>query len=208
MRLARHEMLTIVAMGSSSTEGIGASGPEMTYPNQLVAALRQRLPTQPVTIINKGVGGETAPEMVARFDRDIFAEHPDLVIWQLGTNTVLQGAAIAPTRAVVKAALKRLHEADIDVVLMDLQYTPMVLSHPEYHEMEQTLSLLSKEESVAIFRRFALMRHWVHTEQLDFATMLAPDGLHLNDVGYRCVGGLLAEAVVDTALPSLMLSGR
>ena len=60
MRLAQHEPLTVVALGSSSTEGIGASTPERTYPSQFALALHERLPAQQVRVVNKGIGGETA----------------------------------------------------------------------------------------------------------------------------------------------------
>jgi acyl-CoA thioesterase-1 len=96
MRIARHEGLTVVAIGSSSTEGIGASTPAATYPSRVAAELARRLPRQSVTVLNKGVGGETAIEMLARFDRDVFAQNPDLVIWQAGTNSVLRDAARGP----------------------------------------------------------------------------------------------------------------
>ncbi|MBV8652160.1 MAG: SGNH/GDSL hydrolase family protein, partial [Alphaproteobacteria bacterium] len=72
LRIARHEKLTIVAIGSSSTEGVGASTPEATYPSRLAAELRQRLPDQTVSVINKGIGGEISSDEVARFDRDVF----------------------------------------------------------------------------------------------------------------------------------------
>jgi hypothetical protein len=91
---------------------------------------------------------------------------------------------------------------------MDLQYAPAVLGHAEYRDMERTLSLVAKENGVPLFRRFAVMRHWLQAGQLDFAAMLAPDGLHQNDLSYGCVGRLLADAVVDTALPSLLMSHR
>jgi acyl-CoA thioesterase-1 len=208
LRLARHEPLRIVAIGSSSTEGSGASAPDRTYPAQLAAEFRRRLPGQPVTIVNKGVGGETAIDMAARFERDVFAERPDLVIWQLGTNSVLRDAPIAPVREAVQNGIGRLKDAGIDVVLMDAQYAPAVLAHPLYRDMERALATIGKEEGVPVFRRFALMRHWIATEQLDFMTMLSPDGLHLNDLSYRCIGRLLGDAVVDAALPSLITSHR
>ncbi len=207
-RIARHEPLTIVALGSSSTEGVGASGPEATYPSRLAAELQQRLPEQSVTVLNKGIGGETSIDEVARFDRDVFAAQPDLVIWQVGTNSVLRDESVAEHREVVRRGIARLKDAGIDVVLMDAQYAPQFLAHTEYHDMEHSLSLLGKEEGVPVFRRFALMRHWVKTKQLDFAAMLAPDGLHLNDLGYECVGRILADSVVDAARATTLTSHR
>jgi acyl-CoA thioesterase-1 len=208
LRLARHENLTIVALGSSSTEGVGASVPEATYPSQLAAELQRRLPRQPITVLNKGVGGETSVDMMARFDRDVFAARPDLVIWQVGTNSVLRDADIAQHRDIVRRGIMRLKDAGIDVVIMDAQYAPEFLAHPGYREMERTLSSLGKEENVPVFRRFALMRHWVQAGQLDFTTMLSPDGLHQNDLSYACVGRQLADSLIDSVRSSLMTSRR
>jgi lysophospholipase L1-like esterase len=146
--------------------------------------------------------------MLARFDRDVFAEHPDLVIWQIGTNSVLHDAAIAPYRDAVQAGIARLKEAGIDLVIMDLQYAPAVLAHPLHREMVRSIAKLAKDDDVPLFRRFAVMQYWVRSQQLDFATMLAPDGLHLNDLGYSCVGRMLGELIVETAQTSTMTSHR
>lgn len=208
MRIARHEPLTILAIGSSSTAGTGASTPEATYPSQLAAEFHNRLPRQRVTVLNRGVGGETSIDMAARFDRDVFAANPDLVIWQVGTNSVLRDDAVAPYREAVRSGIARLKSAGIDTVIMDAQYAPAVLSHPRYHEMERALALLGKEEGVPVFRRFALMRHWVEAGQLDFAALLSPDSLHLNDLGYECVGRMIADSIIDAAQASVMTSHR
>ena len=43
-KIERGDKLTIVAVGSSSTSGTGASAPNLTYPARLEAELRQRFP--------------------------------------------------------------------------------------------------------------------------------------------------------------------
>src|SRR4051794_20570366 len=54
MALSQKHNLRIVAVGSSSTEGAGASGPTKTYPAQLDAILEQRFPGTKIEVINKG----------------------------------------------------------------------------------------------------------------------------------------------------------
>src|SRR5690348_7154479 len=61
--------LAIVAIGSSSTEGVGASDRAHTYPAVLDTELQHRWPKAALRVINKGVGGEMAPQMIERFDR-------------------------------------------------------------------------------------------------------------------------------------------
>ncbi|GMA73982.1 hypothetical protein GCM10025880_03990 [Methylorubrum aminovorans] len=70
--------LTIIAFGSSSTEGIGASHPAAAYPARLEAGLRRALPHLGgrVTVTNRGIGGEAVDEMLARLDRDVIAPGP------------------------------------------------------------------------------------------------------------------------------------
>ena len=70
------QALVIVAIGSSSTRGMGASDPAHTYPAQLAEELRARWPQRAVTVINNGVNGEMAPQMRARFESDVAALPP------------------------------------------------------------------------------------------------------------------------------------
>src|SRR5262249_29404994 len=88
-RLISGEPLQIVAMGSSSTAGAGASAPSASYPSRLEAELRTRFPHVPITVINRGVNGERSNEMLSRFEHDVIEEKPDLVLWQVGSNSVL-----------------------------------------------------------------------------------------------------------------------
>jgi acyl-CoA thioesterase I len=207
-RLARHEKLTVVTIGSSSTVGYGASSPDLNYPSQFAAELGRRLPAQPVEVRNRGVNGETSIDMVARFDRDVIAAAPDLVIWQVGTNAVLRDLDIDRYSQVVRGGIQRLKDAGFDVILMDMQFAPKVLAHPLYREMERSLALLGREQGIPVFRRFALMQYWVASGQLDFTTMLSPDGLHMNDLTYGCIGRALAEAVIERAVPPIVASRR
>jgi hypothetical protein len=92
--LASGERLTIVAIGSSSTAGAGASSQAASYPSRLAAELRQRFPNHDITVLNRGVNGEETDNMMARFAADVFAAHPQLVIWQVGTNSVLRDRSL------------------------------------------------------------------------------------------------------------------
>src|SRR5262245_3163427 len=85
------EPITIVAIGSSSTSGAGASSPAANYPSRLSVELRQHFPKVSFTVLNRGVGGEEVADMLRPFESAVLAEKPDLVVWQLGTNYVIRG---------------------------------------------------------------------------------------------------------------------
>src|SRR5260221_8884454 len=62
LRIGRREPLTIVAVGSSSTQGAGASTPDLSYPSRLAAELKSRFPALDIRVINRGKGGEDVAE--------------------------------------------------------------------------------------------------------------------------------------------------
>ena len=194
-RLAQHEGLTIVAIGSSSTEGIGASSPAASYPSRLEIELRRHYPEGNIRVLNRGIGGEDAPEELARLDRTVGADHPDLVIWQVGTNAVLRRDDLAADDHLIERGVALLKGSGIDVVLMDLQYAPGVLARPAYAEMETRIANIANGEHVGLFRRFALMERWNETHQLGDAAMIGTDGLHMTDASYACLATDLADAL-------------
>lgn len=187
--------LSIVAIGSSSTVGIGATGPEQTYPNQLQAALGARFSNVEIRVVNRGVSGQDAPEEVARLSSDVIALHPDLVIWQVGTNAVLRRDDLSTDGEALRIGISMLKGAGIDVVLMDLQYAPRVLGRSPFSMMEDLIADTADEYRVGLFRRFALMRYWQRTHSADAPAMIGPDGLHMTDAGYGCLANELAAAL-------------
>ncbi len=206
-RLSAGLPLTIVALGSSSTEGFGASAPDHAYPHRLGALLRARFPGVPLRILNRGVGGEVATEMLARLDRDVLAEKPDLVIWQLGTNSVLQGRDPVGDAETARRGIERIRSAGADVMLMDLQYAPAVLLHPRYRDMLHVLAAVADSEDVALIRRFGMMRHWAEDGAMSLRVMLARDRLHMSDASYDCLARQVARSIAAAVEePSLALA--
>jgi acyl-CoA thioesterase I len=198
-RLAGGEPLTIVAIGSSSTAGAGASSPAASYPSRLAVELRRRLPGRDIIVLNRGVNGEETPDMMARFATAVIAEHPQLVLWQLGTNSVLRDYPLKPHSTLLHEGIEELKATGADVVLIDPQYSPKVLAKLETPGMLDQIALLAKEENVDLFRRFAVMRDWYANQHLPFEVFLSPDRLHMNDWSYACLAKLLAAGIAEAA---------
>jgi lysophospholipase L1-like esterase len=198
-RVAGGQSVTIVAIGSSSTAGAGASSPAAAYPSRLAVELKALFPRTQIKVVNRGVNGETATEMLARFDRDVFAEKPDLVLWQVGSNSVLRDMPLADSSARLRAGLKRLQSSGADVVLMNPQYAPKVISKREAEGMVDLIDAAARETHVDLFQRYAVMRYWRLTEGLPFGTFVSPDELHMNDWSYGCIAKLLAIAIHEAA---------
>jgi len=194
-RIARKLPLKIVAIGSSSTAGSGASSSDKTYPARLEAELKERLPGLPITVLNKGIGGEEASQMVARFDADVLEEAPDLVLWQVGSNSVLRDH---PTPGeIIQQGVEKLKASGTEVILVNPQYAPKILAKPDADRAIDVITATARDAEVGLFDRWVIMRHWVDHEKMSFDQFLSPDGLHLNDWSYGCIAKLLAVAILD-----------
>lgn len=190
--------LTILAMGSSSIEGVGASRPELSFVPLLEAGLERRLPGVEVTVINKGVGGETAKETADRLAREIEAARPDLVIWQLGTNDVLRGRPMDDVFADFRRGETVLDRAGVDVLLVDPQRLPEDTANPAFRgrnpalgETARLIELEGGRVGYAVLHRFAAMADWAGLDRGG----VGPDDLHLNDPGYACWAEVAAEGL-------------
>jgi len=195
LRIGQGRPLTIVAMGSSSTLGVGASAPSMSYPSRLEGELRDRFPDVEIRVLNRGVGGQDVGEELNRLDRDVVAEHPDLAIWQVGTNAILRRDDLTADEQLIRRGVSLMKEDGIDVVLMDLQHARRVLARPAWGQMERVIGEIAHSNHVGLFRRFEIMREWDRTQQLAPSAIIGPDGLHMTDASYGCLASQLAEAL-------------
>jgi acyl-CoA thioesterase I len=191
--------LVIVAIGSSSTEGVGASDPAHAYPAVLADELRRRWPHLSVTVINKGIGGELVSAVLGRFERDVLAYQPHLVIWQTGSHAALGTGDVEGYVAAIQEGIRRLKAARLDIVLMDPQFAPRVLARPLHARVVDAIGAAADNMKVATFRRFAVMQHWISSGQYRMDEVVSRDGLHLNDVSYGCIARLLADSLAIAA---------
>lgn len=203
-RIAAHEPVTIVAIGSSSTAGAGASSPDHSYPNRLGVELRTLFPGQAFNVINKGVNGEEVADMLRRFDDAIVANKPDLVLWQLGTNSLLRDHEMTDRGASIRQGLTKIRAIGADVVLVDPQYAPKVVAKPHAVKMVNFMSGFAKEENIPVFRRFHVMKRWADVDRLPFSAFITPDDLHMNDWGYGCMAKGLSLAIADAVKRPVM----
>lgn len=158
--------------------------------------------------INRGIGGQTTPQMLIRFRQDVIDLSPKVVVILAGTNDIAGNTGPMTVDEIEAnyaslAELARVHS--IRVVFSSV--TPI----HNYAPQRQTMFLQRSPEKILELNR------WLHTycEQnklvyLDYYSAmvdgrgmmkenLADDGLHPNDAGYRVMAPL-AEAAIAKAL--------
>jgi acyl-CoA thioesterase-1 len=195
----------IVALGSSSTQGVMASDSAHTYPAVLQSALNKAVPGAHFAVINRGAGGQDAPEELTRLDTDVIALRPQLVIWQVGANGAMRQADPSEFHRMVGEGVNRLLKAGIDVILMDNQRSPKVLAAVEHIVLEDSLEHVARETGVNLFSRSHLMDAW-SDEGSKPGLFIASDGLHHNDLGYLCVSQALARQIAAAVGAPLAIS--
>jgi len=195
--LASGAPVLIVAFGSSSTQGHGSTSPDFTYPNRLAAQLRRQYPTADITVVNRGKGGEDAPEMMKRLQTEVIDMKPDLVIWQVGTNAVLRNLDPAETIKLVEEGVGKIQTTGADLVLVDPQYSPAVNARAESAgKMINLLGKVAELRHVGIFPRFEVMRDWHEKQAIPIDNFVIADGLHMSDWGYACFAQLLGDDII------------
>src|SRR3954452_18262435 len=199
--LKRRRKIKIVAIGSSSTAGEGDLIP---YPLRLEVLLRGAFHHRMIDVLNRGIGGQEAPSELSRFEPDVFAEAPSLVIWQVGTNAVFRNKEFSfdDVALAIAKGLDWLAGLPADVVLMDLQYTTAVVGTGELlglsKDMVARISAAAEDAGVNVFRRFALMQNWVEKDGIPLPDLVREgdtDPLHMSEWATNCVTTALFQAI-------------
>jgi hypothetical protein len=217
--LKQQRKVKVVAVGSSSTAGADGVLP---YPPRLEMLLRQgNIPRAEspriegfygriIDVLNRGIGGQEAPEELSRFESDVLGEAPALVIWQVGTNAVYRDYNPDEVRAAIEVGLDLLSTLPADVVVMDSQYTRAVVDEPgkleQSEQMTAIISTAANKKGVNLFSRFALMRRWVKDDKILLPELDDGGKLHTSEWATDCVTQTLFDVIkqaVDAAKPAV-----
>jgi acyl-CoA thioesterase I len=191
----------ILAIGSSSTEGIGASSPANAYPARLEEEL-EKLTGADFDVKNAGVGGELAAKTLERLKKALKSGWARLVIWQVGTNDALVGVNEALFRATLSAGVAAVRAAGVPLVLVDPQFTLKTPDPARYERFVKIVDDIGAADHVPVLSRYAMMKRFAVKSAASIG-LLSRDGLHMNDLGYRCLAHALAEGIEGAAAAKL-----
>jgi len=187
--------LNVLVVGSRSSTILSSEA--SAYPAKLQAALKERLPSIPVTLSVELQTGKTAEDVAAGLVKLVEAKRPTLVIWQTGTVDAMRSVDPDDFRGAVDEGVVALQNAGADVVMVNLQYSPRtetMISAPPYLD---NMRVVAQQHDVPLFDRFAIMRHWNEAGDFDLFS-----NVHGNDMAKRvhaCLGRALSKFVLDAA---------
>jgi hypothetical protein len=187
--------LDVLVVGSRSST---INRPDGTaYPGRLQAALRDKLPTVLVNVSVELQIRKTAGEVAGGLVKLVEAKKPTLVIWQTGTVDAMRSIDPDDFRAAVGDGIAALQNAGVDVVLMNLQYSPRTETMISASPYLDSMRVVAQQHEVPLFDRFAIMRHW--QDQGDFDLFSTSHGLDLARRVHDCLGRALSQFVIEAA---------
>jgi len=167
--------------------------------------LEQYFPGEPY--VNRGIGGQTTPQMTVRFRQDVIDLHPRVVVILAGTNDIAGNTG--PMRnADIEADLASMAELakthGVRVILSSLlpvhNYTPKAQDFFMQRPMARILELNQWLKEYCSINQIVFLDYYpaLVDEKGLLKRDLSEDGLHPNDAGYKIMAAL-AEAAIEKA---------
>jgi acyl-CoA thioesterase I len=157
--------------------------------------------------INRGVDGQTTPEMLVRFRQDVIDLHPKVLVVLAGTNDI--AGVTGPTRNedieanyASMAELARAH--GVRVV-----FAPVLPVHNYTHDAEESFALRPRDRILALnqwLKDYCAKNGFVYLDYFSAVVdergmlkrTLSDDGLHPTDAGYKIMAPLAEKAIQKT----------
>ena len=199
--VAEHHSLTIVVLGTTSSTLPGPAGEQAAYPARLQVALAGLLPGVAVKVVPDVKARQTAAEMMEQESQRIAEQKPALVIWQTGTVDAIKGVDPEEFRAILEQGVEMLQADGVDVVFMNMQYSPRTDSMISINAYAENMRWVALQHDVTLFDRFALMKHWTELGTFDLfdASKNTDTAERVHDCIGRLLAGLIAGAVKQPA---------
>jgi lysophospholipase L1-like esterase len=196
-RLKARQPVRILAIGSSTTAGVGSGG--SGFAHRLGPMIKSRWPDTAVEVVVSGVSGETASGAAGRMMAELAQYQPILVVWQLGTNDANFGVSAESFRATIASGLSSIRAAGADALLVDPQYSRWAERGTRTAEFAAIIAAEGARAGVPVVRRYQAMFQLAQSNRGAFDGLISFDGLHLTATGHDCMAQQVAGTIVRTA---------
>jgi hypothetical protein len=161
--------------------------------------LAQRFPKAKITVLNQGVARESAAQMVARFDKDVLAFKPDLVIWETATNDAVSATDVDAFRETLQVGVERLRSKVPEVMLMNPQFSRLSEFVVNFNRYTTILRGVADLNELPLFPRHEIMRYWSETGVFNYRVTEREQRRELAIQLYSCIGTAVADMIMRHA---------
>jgi hypothetical protein len=190
LALQRDKKITILAIGASSAAVLGGWRGETPLLEQI---LEKAIKGVDVEIINRGFSGELAEAAGQRLKIEVALNHPNIVLWQVGTNDAFAQVPVDEFEASVTTTVRWLKEHKVDVILVGLHYLKHLAKDQHYQAIRASLRRIIGAENVMRIGRYEAMEVLDRTMRQN--ARLEPTDFGLTEQGYNCMAQYVARAI-------------
>lgn len=188
--IAAKAKVAVVFMGDSITEGWKAIDPAYFGEGR----------------IDRGISGQTTPQMVLRFDQDVIALHPAVVHIMAGTNDIAGNTGpmtLAQTEANIRRMAELAHRHGIGVVIGSVLPARAFPWRKDVQPAAQIVQLNQWLRDYARRRGFVYADYYNAMAEPDggLPARLSADGVHPNAAGYAVMRPIAEAAIRDSYTP-------
>jgi len=179
----------VVLMGNSITEGWSKFSPEFF---------------EGKSYINRGISGQTTPQMLVRFRADVIDLQPSVVVILAGTNDIAGNTGVATLEMILNNLISMVELAKANKIKVILSSVLPAFDYPwkpglEPAEKIENLNKMIKEYALAHKIIYLDYYSSMVDSQKGLQSQYTYDGVHPNKAGYQHMEPLL-EAAIKKAL--------
>jgi acyl-CoA thioesterase I len=189
--LQQRKKIKILAIGAASAAVLGTA--RGSTPPLLERILERTVKGLDVEIINRGVSGELAEAAGERLKIEVALNHPDIVLWQVGTNDAFAHVPVENFQLSVSNAVRWLKAHNIDVILVGLHYLKHLAKDEHYQAIRASLRKIASAENVLRIGRYEAMEVLARTVQVNGQP--EPQDFGLSETGYNCMAQYIARTI-------------
>ena len=149
-KLETGEPVRLIALGDSLTQGWMARKGFLDFLSEM---LKKKYPASRLTIINRGIPGDTAEGGLERLRYDVLDHDPDLVFVQFGLNDAFTGVHPGRFESAVQTIVDHIR-TDTDAEILIITSVPVVFERMD----EIADSFYGRLEAVAARERLPIVR--------------------------------------------------
>jgi acyl-CoA thioesterase-1 len=179
--------LKIVAFGDSLTSGHRLLSKD-AYPSVLQSKLKGA--GLPFTVLNHGVSGDTTTRALGRVNAAL-AEHPEILILELGVNDGLRGVPVPVVKANLEKIITAAQAQHVEVILCAMEALPL-------QGWQYTIAFHQMYEDLAATYGVTLVP-FLMNGVLGNPDLISDDGVHPNAAGARYIAETIYEYVFPIA---------
>lgn len=175
----------VVFMGNSITEGWINKRPDFFNSKKY---------------INRGISGQTTPQMLLRFRQDVIALKPAVVVILAGINDIAQNTgpySVEATSGNIFSMCELAKQNGIKVIVcsvlpaLNFSWKPGLEPAQKVIQLNNVLKLYAEQNKLLYVDYFAAMVN----EQMGLKEELGTDGVHPNEAGYAVMEPILEKSI-------------